>query len=158
MPTSSADYLEIYRHFGCFCSGYTQSDKTETRRFINFVDTLYDNKVGCVLQISDSVGSYKQAELLVNVHLVSTLTGSCETVIEYSEHRDVCGDIIQHVNMTRLQWSQRFKCYLPKKNLFLVGIITGGFIALVVFFYCGVHLYGCLNQREKNPTPFCELQ
>ncbi|XP_065907683.1 uncharacterized protein [Dysidea avara] len=96
MPTSSADYLEIYRHFGCFCSGYTQSDKTETRRFINFVDTLYDNKVGCVLQISDSVGSYKQAELLVNVHLVSTLTGSCETVIEYSEHRDVCGDIIQH--------------------------------------------------------------
>ena len=52
--------------------------------------------------------------------------------------------------MTRLQWSQRFKCYLPKKNLFLVGIITGGFVALVVFFYCGVHLYGCLDERKEK--------
>ena len=26
----------------------TLSDKTEARRFINFIDTLYDNKVCCV--------------------------------------------------------------------------------------------------------------
>ncbi|XP_065907646.1 AFG1-like ATPase [Dysidea avara] len=51
-PTSSADYLEICRHFDFVfvqdIPKMTLSDKTEARRFINFIDTLYDNKVGLV--------------------------------------------------------------------------------------------------------------
>lgn len=52
--------------------------------------------------------------------------------------------------MTRLQWSQNFKCDLPKKNLFLVGIIAGGFVAFMMIFYCGVYLYGCFDEKKEK--------
>jgi len=48
-PTSSADYLEICRHFDIvFIQDIPQmslSTKTEARRFINLIDTLYDSRV-----------------------------------------------------------------------------------------------------------------
>jgi len=31
-----------------------------------------------------------------------------------------------------------------------VGIIAGGFVGLVGIFYCGVHSYGCLDERKEK--------
>ena len=52
--------------------------------------------------------------------------------------------------MIRLQWSQFFKCDLPKKDLSVVGAIAGGFVALVIFFYCGLKLYGYFDEKKEK--------
>ncbi|ELT88308.1 hypothetical protein CAPTEDRAFT_185251 [Capitella teleta] len=62
--------------------------------------------------------------------------------LEEKEHREVCMDVVDAMNITRMIWSQQFQCRESYDDQVLVLTLAGVFCLLPIIFYIANMAYG----------------